>query len=151
MSLHRTVALFAALLFISTSYLETINAVEGEGYDGGFSELDKNSDGRITRDEFTESWSTEGWDAFDDNGDGQISKDEFEEVKHLLHPEKGAIEFETFDEDNDGHLSKEEGLSLWVAVMDDYWMKHGDSNEDGEISPAEFRIMTRKAAEHSEL
>eukprot|EP00586_Coscinodiscus_wailesii_P018274 CAMPEP_0172494336 /NCGR_PEP_ID=MMETSP1066-20121228/45236_1 /TAXON_ID=671091 /ORGANISM="Coscinodiscus wailesii, Strain CCMP2513" /LENGTH=102 /DNA_ID=CAMNT_0013265229 /DNA_START=40 /DNA_END=345 /DNA_ORIENTATION=+ len=102
MSLHRTVALFAALLFISTSYLETINAVEGEGYDGGFSELDKNSDGRITRDEFTESWSTEGWDAFDDNGDGQISKDEFEEVKHLLHPEKGAIEFETFDEDNDG-------------------------------------------------
>ncbi|WP_303638341.1 MULTISPECIES: EF-hand domain-containing protein [Stenotrophomonas] len=103
-----------------------------------FDTLDKNKDGKLSRDEMPR-WKHgrrgghggERWAKLDANKDGRISRDEAKADPRL------AERFDQLDVNKDGYLDKAD-RELRRKQHRDAWFAAADSNRDGQLSKAEF-------------
>lgn len=102
-----------------------------------FDELDKNKDGKLSRDELPR-WQHgrrghggERWAALDVNKDGRISREEAKADPRL------AARFDQLDLNKDGYLDKAD-RELRMKQHRDAWFAAADTNKDGQLSKAEF-------------
>lgn len=130
-----------------------------------FKALDKNSDGKLSRDELIEGYrqifgdlAEEEVDRImkiaDSDGSGEIDYSEWvvatTDKRKLLTNEKLEVAFNLFDRDGGGSISAtevKEVLGLGKLVDDKIWneiIMEVDGNGDGEISFLEFKIMMQK-------
>lgn len=107
-----------------------------------FDELDKNKDGKLSRDELPR-WKHgrrgqggERWAKLDVNKDGRISREEAKADPRL------AARFDQLDLNKDGYLDKAD-RELRVKQMRDAWFAAADTNKDGQLSKAEFDAAKR--------
>jgi len=91
-----------------------------------FARLDRNHDGYLTRDEWTDTAAN--FKRRDHNGDGRITRDEFLNLdRETLRRERL---FRFLDKNHDGRISRAE----WGPAFDD----HLDRNHDGYVTKEEF-------------
>lgn len=110
----------------------------------GMSEMDRNSDGAIDKQEF-DAFHQQRFQALDANHDGKISQDELAvpagcDVKTGKHP--FADRFDETDINHDGALSRDEaeiGMPMLFAHFDEI-----DTNKDGKISKVETTAYMKK-------
>ena len=131
----------ALTLMLSASWAEDQGKKAGpEGqhngpFKGRFEALDKNSDGKISKDEFLLHF-----DEVDSNKDGQLSKEEMIEQMEKMreHDPKNRPHFEEQDLNKDGFLSKDEfkGPEGFFGKI--------DANQDGQISKDEMTTAKEK-------
>ena len=102
-----------------------------------FDELDKNKDGKLSRDELPR-WQHgrrghggERWAKLDVNKDGRISREEAKADPRL------AARFHQMDVNKDGYLDKAD-RELGRKQHRDAWFAAADTNKDGQLSKAEF-------------
>ena len=103
-----------------------------------FDELDKNKDGKLSRDELPR-WKHgrpggrggERWAKLDANKDGRISREEAKADPRL------AERFDQLDLNKDGYLDKVD-RELRMKQHRDAWFAAADTNKDGQLSKAEF-------------
>ncbi|AWH16904.1 hypothetical protein C1922_06000 [Stenotrophomonas sp. ZAC14D2_NAIMI4_7] len=105
-----------------------------------FDELDKNKDGKLSRDELPR-WKhgrrgghggPDAWMAkLDVNKDGRISREEAKADPRL------AARFDQMDVNKDGYLDKAD-RELRMKQHRDAWFAAADTNKDGQLSKAEF-------------
>ena len=102
-----------------------------------FDELDKNKDGKLSRDELPR-WQHgrrghggERWAKLDVNKDGRISREEAKADPRL------AARFDQLDLNKDGYLDKAD-RELRMKQHRDAWFAAADTNKDGQLSKAEF-------------
>ncbi|HWQ33937.1 MAG TPA: EF-hand domain-containing protein [Blastocatellia bacterium] len=78
-----TIVIFLAVSTFTTAFAQTgrirRQLRRQQKLDRAFQRLDRNNDGRITRDEWTRR--PKAFDRFDLNRDGAITRDEFEQVR----------------------------------------------------------------------
>lgn len=131
-----------------------------------FKSLDKNSDGKLSRQELVEGYTLIMGDLAaeeevekimkiaDADGSGEIDYSEFVvatmDKKKLLSNEKLETAFNLFDKDGSGSISANEikdvlgvGKNIDENVWNDIIMEV-DGNGDGEISFSEFKTMMQK-------
>jgi calcium-dependent protein kinase len=130
-----------------------------------FKALDKNSDGKLSRDELIEGYTgilgdlaEEEVDRImkiaDADGSGEIDYSEWVvatmDKRKLLTNEKLEVAFNLFDKDGGGSISADEikeVLGVGKNIDEKVWNEiilEVDSNGDGEISFAEFKVMMHK-------
>lgn len=130
-----------------------------------FKQLDKNSDGKLSREELVEGYreilgdlAEEEVDRImkiaDADGSGEIDYSEWVvatmDKRKLLTNEKLEAAFNLFDRDGGGSISAheiKEVLGVGKQIDEKVWndiIKEVDSNGDGEISFLEFKIMMQK-------
>ena len=131
-----------------------------------FKALDKNSDGKLSREELIEGYSKimgelaaeEQVDNImkiaDADGSGEIDYSEFVVAtinkRKLLSDEKLEAAFKLFDKDGSGSISSEEVkevLGIGKNIDEKLWNEiilEVDANGDGEISFEEFKYMMQK-------
>ncbi|MBH1662801.1 EF-hand domain-containing protein [Stenotrophomonas maltophilia] len=103
-----------------------------------FDELDKNKDGKLSRDELPR-WQHgrrgghggERWAKLDVNKDGRISREEAKADPRL------AARFDQLDLNKDGYLDKAD-RELRMKQRRAAWFAAADTNKDGQLSKAEF-------------
>lgn len=127
-----------------------------------FKALDKNSDGKLSRQELVEGYRVIMGDlaeeevdrilkAADTDGSGEIDYSEWivatTDKKRLLTDEKLLVAFKMFDKDGGGSISSaevKETLGVGRNIDEKVWneiVKEVDPNGDGEISFEEFKKM----------
>ena len=127
-----------------------------------FKTLDKNSDGKLSRDELIEGYRKTFGDLAeeevdkimriaDTDGSGEIDYSEWivatMDKRKLLSNEKMETAFNLFDRDGSGSISAKEVkdvLGLGKNIDDGVWNQivcEVDGNGDGEISFEEFKVM----------
>ena len=130
-----------------------------------FKTLDKNSDGKLSRDELIEGYREIMGDLAEDevdrimrvadsDGSGEIDYSEWViatiNKKKLLSNEKLEAAFNLFDKDNSGTISAlevKEVLGVGKNIDERIWndiIMEVDANGDGEISFSEFKIMMER-------
>lgn len=130
-----------------------------------FKALDKNSDGKLSRDELIEGYRQIMGDLAeaevdrimqiaDADGSGEIDYSEFVvatmDKRKLLSNEKLETAFRLFDKDDSGSISADEikdVLGVGKNIDEKVWNEiiyEVDANGDGEISFVEFKIMMQK-------
>lgn len=130
-----------------------------------FKALDKNSDGKLSREELIEGYRTTLGDSAEEevekimkiadaDGSGEIDYSEFVvatmDKRKLLSNEKLETAFNLFDKDGSGSISADEikdVLGVGKNIDEKVWNEivlEVDGNGDGEISFAEFKIMMQK-------
>ena len=130
-----------------------------------FKALDKNSDGKLSRDELIEGYRVTYGDMAEDevdkimkiadtDGSGEIDYSEWivatMDKRKLLSNEKMETAFNLFDRDSSGTISAKEVkdvLGLGKNIDDQVWnqiVREVDANGDGEISFEEFKQMMQK-------
>ena len=130
-----------------------------------FKALDKNSDGKLSRDELIEGYRSTFGDLAeaevdkimkmaDTDGSGEIDYSEWivatMDKKKLLSNEKMETAFNLFDRDGSGSISAKEVkevLGLGKNIDETVWkqiVSEVDGNGDGEISFEEFKTMMQK-------
>jgi len=112
-----------------------------------FQELDKNQDGKLTRDELPER-TADRIMAADTDGDGTVTQAELEAGRERMGGRRGGLGrtdpaqmFADLDKNQDGKLAKNE-LSERMAER----MMAADTNGDGAITKAEFEAAWEKRA-----
>ena len=119
-----------------------------------FQQLDKNGDGKLTKDEMPERLGQFLMRA-DANGDGALTKQELAEARKNLSAAKPAAGagaglptvdemFQRHDKNADGKLTKDE-LPEFAAER----LMRADANGDGELSKEELTEMRKKWAEQA--
>jgi calcium-dependent protein kinase len=130
-----------------------------------FKALDKNSDGKLSRDELIEGYRQTLGDlaeeevdkimrVADADGSGEIDYSEFVvatmDKRKLLSNEKLEAAFNLFDKDNSGSISAveiKEVLGVGKNIDEKIWndiITEVDGNGDGEISFTEFKTMMQR-------
>lgn len=131
-----------------------------------FKALDKNSDGKLSKQELIDGYRAIMGDAAaeeevekimkvaDADGSGEIDYSEFVvatmDKRKLLSNEKLETAFNLFDKDNSGSISANEikdVLGVGKNIDEKVWNEivlEVDGNGDGEISFGEFKIMMQK-------
>lgn len=130
-----------------------------------FKALDKNSDGKLSREELIEGYRKTFGDlaeeevdkilkAADTDGSGEIDYSEWivatTDKKRLLTNEKLQVAFKVFDKDGGGSISSQEvkeTLGVGKNIDEKVWneiIKEVDPNGDGEISFPEFKMMMQR-------
>lgn len=133
-----------------------------------FKALDKNSDGKLSREELIEGYRQTLGDmaeeevdrimkAADTDGSGEIDYSEWivatTDKKKLLTDDKLKMAFSVFDRDGGGSISNneiKEVLGVGKNIDEKVWneiIKEVDPNGDGEISFEEFKQMMSKLME----
>ncbi len=118
-----------------------------------FAHLDKNQDGKLTKDELPERMGDRIM-AADSNGDGAVTQAELQAARERMGGRRGpdaqgrgggegrpdpAQLFTRLDKNNDGKLTKDE-LPEWMTER----LMAGDTNGDGVITKAEFEAAREK-------
>lgn len=130
-----------------------------------FQQLDKNNDGKLSRDELVEGFRATLGDLAEDevdrimkiadsDGSGEIDYSEWVvasmDKRKLLTNEKLQVAFNLFDKDQGGSISANEiksVLGVGKNIDEKIWneiIHEVDSNGDGEISFPEFKTMMQK-------
>ncbi len=106
----------------------------------GFAELDKNQDGKITKDEW--KGPEKFFERFDANGDGAITKEEFPQKNFKPQgdmqqnmPGEQKNPFMQMDKNKDQKISKEEYMAFFEMI---------DANKDGFLTMQEFMAYRQK-------
>jgi Ca2+-binding EF-hand superfamily protein len=143
--MNRNLVLAAALLALAPA---TLLAGEGERKgDGGFSRLDTNKDGVLTKDELQAKGADRiaaSFDKLDRDKDGMVTQEELREARTTrmaAFREQAETRFREADKNSDGQLSKEEtqvGMPRLAERFDKL-----DQNKDGQLSPEELRGASR--------
>ena len=114
-----------------------------------FSKFDKNSDGRISRDEAREG-SDRMFNDIDTNKDGFISKEEMQTHHKIMHDEfregmreKMRDHWKSADKDGDGSLSRAEVEAAHMKRLSRDFDKL-DTNKDGKLSEDEMKMTMRQ-------
>jgi Ca2+-binding protein (EF-Hand superfamily) len=105
------------------------------GHEGhGLKALDKDGDGRISRDEAAAAPRlAQHFDAIDTNRDGFLTMDELKAARHAMHHAHWA----RIDTNNDGRISLDEAKANAPRLAEHF--DQVDANHDGFISPEEMR------------
>ena len=135
-----------------------------------FKALDKNSDGKLSREELIEGYRQTLGDmaedevdrimkAADTDGSGEIDYSEWivatTDKTKLLTDDKLKVAFNVFDRDGGGSISSseiKEVLGVGKNIEESVWLEivaQVDPNGDGEISFEEFRLMMHKLLENN--
>jgi calcium-dependent protein kinase len=129
-----------------------------------FKALDKNGDGKLTKDELQEGYNKslaitdneidELMKKLDNDGSGSIDYTEFVaaamDKEKVLTKQRIEYCFQLFDKDKSGQISKDELKNMLGGadnISDEVWaelIKEVDANGDGEIGFNEFRDMLIK-------
>ena len=125
--------------------------MQTEKLPSAFSKFDKNSDGRISRDEAREG-SDRMFNDIDTNKDGFISKEEMQAHHKVMHDEfregmreKMRDHWKSADKDGDGSLSRAEVESAHMKRLSRDFDKL-DTNKDGKLSEDEMKMTMRSGA-----
>ncbi len=159
----------AAYMYIMTQLMTTKEKKELQRV---FSEMDKNHDGTLSREELIEGYTKmcgspteaitivdEIMSKADNDGSGTIDYTEFliatSNKKTMLSEEKLKATFAMFDQDGSGYITPNEIKEILGAgqnISDEAWeemIKEVDVNGDGQISYEEFRGMMLKLVENT--
>ncbi|KAI1694652.1 EF hand domain-containing protein [Ditylenchus destructor] len=146
---------FATLLFIVVFGI--FSSAED---DLNFESFDKNDDGKISREEFVQSFVekfqqdehqhlSQGFDELDVNSDGYITQEEISKMP-VLPPNV----FEEFDTNHDGKLSQSEFVQVMskdIKSLAQSLFQSLDRNKDGYISRDEVCVQILSSSSESEL
>jgi Ca2+-binding EF-hand superfamily protein len=139
--MNRNLVLAAALLALAPA---TLLAGEGERKgDGGFSRLDTNKDGVLTKDELQAKGADRiaaSFDKLDRDKDGMVTQEEMKEARTTRMAamrEHAEERFKTADKNGDGSLSKEEATASMPRLAQRF--DSLDQNKDGQLSRDELR------------
>lgn len=113
-------------------------ACEGGGRGHHFAELDKNADGKVTRDELL-ARAEARFNEADANKDGRVTDDE----REVQHAKRKTAHFAKRDANGDGKLSPAE-----VERMPDEVFARHDTNGDKFLSAAELEAFELRARHH---
>ena len=124
------------------------SGMQGDKMPPAFSKFDKNSDGRISRDEAREG-TDRMFNDIDTNKDGFISKEEMQAHHKLMHDEfregmreKMRDHWKSADKDGDGSLSRAEVEAAHMKRLSRDFDKL-DTNKDGKLSEDEMKMTMR--------
>jgi len=111
-----------------------------QNFDRLLKRLDKNGDGKISRDEWTRN--PKAFDRMDANKDGLVTRDEAEAAfkQRAERREKSEQAFAAMDKDHDGKISRSE----WTGKPKAF--DRLDLNHDGVISHEELKARRHKSA-----
>ena len=122
--------------------------MHGDKMPPAFSKFDKNSDGRISRDEAREG-ADRMFNEIDTNRDGFISKEEMQAHHKIMHDEfregmreKMRDHWKSADKDGDGFLSRAEVEAARMKRLSRDFDKL-DTNKDGKLSEDEMKMTMR--------
>jgi Ca2+-binding EF-hand superfamily protein len=142
--MNRNLVLAAALLALAPV---TLLAGEGERKGDGFSRLDTNKDGVLTRDELEAKGAARiaaSFDKLDRDKDGMVTQEEMREARTTrmaAFKAQAETRFREADQNSDGMLSKEETQTGMPRVAERF--DKLDQNKDGQLSPDELRSAGR--------
>jgi Ca2+-binding EF-hand superfamily protein len=124
------------------------SGMHGDKMPPAFSKFDKNSDGRISRDEAREG-TDRMFNDIDTNKDGFISKEEMQAHHKIMHDEfregmreKMRDHWKSADKDGDGFLSRAEVEAAHMKRLSRDFDKL-DTNKDGKLSEDEMKMTMR--------
>ncbi|XP_059162582.1 insoluble matrix shell protein 5-like [Physella acuta] len=123
-----TVALYlTSLLVCVMSQTPTVPTAHVAHFDMVFKDADSNSDGKLDRNEFIESFKI-----YDANGDGIVTKQEYMDFNQLTMPHHMHVVdpmFTWYDTDKDGQLNVQDYQSFFPLM---------DANGDNQVTELEF-------------
>jgi hypothetical protein len=138
---HRRLSVVAALGLATTLGLgRQASANDPAKFDAMFTDMDANSDGRISEDEHA-AWARQKFQRMDSDGDGRVTASEMKAEKSRMHDKAGKNEMsaeekiKAVDGNGDGVLSREEHETASKIKFDQM-----DTDKDGTLSKSEIKV-----------